>query len=68
MLIPKAAFPRSSNKLSESWIEELMRNSVNQETLISPNFLLMEAFKWVVEVIEKVWLGRSFHLPKRVSG
>lgn len=45
-----------------------MGNSVNQETLISPNFLLMEAFEWVVEVIGKVWLGRFFHLPKRVSG
>lgn len=68
MLIPKAAFPHSSNKLSQSWIEDLMGNSVNQETLISPNFLLMEAFKWVVEVIGKVWLGRSFHLPERVYG
>lgn len=56
MLIPKAAFPPSSNKLSQSWIEELMGNRVNQEALISPNFLLMKAFKWVVEVIGKVWL------------
>lgn len=45
-----------------------MGNSVNQETLISPNFLLIEAFKWVVEVIGKVWLRRSFDLLERVSG
>lgn len=45
-----------------------MGNSVNQEMLISVNFVLIEAFKWVVEVIVKVLLGRSFQLPEGVSG
>lgn len=45
-----------------------MGNSVNQEKLISLNFILIEAFKWVVNVLVKVMLGRSFQLPEGVSG
>lgn len=45
-----------------------MGNSVNQEKLISLNFILIEAFKWVVDVLVKVMLGRSFQLPEGVSG
>lgn len=44
-----------------------MGNSVNQETLISPNFLLMKAFKWVVEAFGKVWLGRKVFSSSRRS-
>lgn len=32
--------------------------------LISVNFILIEAFKWVVEVIVKILLGRSFQFQK----
>lgn len=43
-----------------------MGNSVNQEMLISLNFILIEVFKQVVEVIVEILTGRSFHLPEGV--